>query len=140
MSPDGTTLLDSGAVVYTGPTAEGTKIFKLNGYYYISIPEGGVSRGWQTVLRSRNIYGPYEKKVVLEKGTTDINGPHQGAFVATPEGQWWFYHFQSDGAMGRGAPSGAGKLAGWVAAGRCRSRSQWHRGTGLRMEKAGGRR
>ena len=101
MSPDGTTLLDSGVTVYTGPTAEGTKIFKLADYYYISIPEGGVSKGWQTVLRSKNIYGPYEKKVVLEKGTTDINGPHQGALVATPGGQWWFYHFQSDGAMGR---------------------------------------
>jgi beta-xylosidase len=101
MSSDGTTLLDSGVTVYTGPTAEGTKIFKLDGYYYISIPEGGVSKGWQTVLRSKNIYGPYEKKVVLEKGTTDVNGPHQGALVATAGGQWWFYHFQSDGAMGR---------------------------------------
>jgi len=101
MSPDGTTLLDSGVTVYTGPTAEGTKIFQLDGYYYISIPEGGVSKGWQTVLRSKTIYGPYEKKVVLEKGTTNVNGPHQGALVATPGGQWWFYHFQSDGAMGR---------------------------------------
>ena len=101
MSTDGTTLLDSGVTVYTGPTAEGTKIFKLEGYYYISIPEGGVSKGWQTVLRSKNIYGPYEKKVVLEKGTTNVNGPHQGALVATAGGQWWFYHFQSDGAMGR---------------------------------------
>ena len=63
--------------------------------------EGGVSKGWQTVLRSKNIYGPYEKRVVLEKGTTSVNGPHQGALVATPGGQWWFYHFQSDGAMGR---------------------------------------
>lgn len=101
MSPDGTTLLDSGVTVYTGPNAEGTKLFQLDGYYYISIPEGGVSKGWQTVLRSKNIYGPYEKKVVLEKGTTNINGPHQGALVATAGGQWWFYHFQSDGAMGR---------------------------------------
>ncbi|HEY6900234.1 MAG TPA: glycoside hydrolase 43 family protein, partial [Puia sp.] len=88
MSPDGTTLLDEGVTVYTGPTAEGTKLFKLNGYYYISIPEGGVGTGWQTVLRSKNIYGPYEKKVVLEKGSTPINGPHQGALVATPAGQW----------------------------------------------------
>jgi beta-xylosidase len=60
-----------------------------------------VSKGWQTVLRSTTIYGPYEKRVVLEKGITPVNGPHQGALVATPGGQWWFYHFQSDGAMGR---------------------------------------
>jgi beta-xylosidase len=101
MSPDGRTLLDDGVTVYTGPVAEGTKIFKRNGFYYISIPEGGVERGWQTVLRSKNIYGPYEKKVVLEKGSTDINGPHQGAFVDTPDGKLWFYHFQMTGALGR---------------------------------------
>lgn len=101
MSADGTQLLDSGFTVYTGPVAEGTKIHKMNGYYYISIPEGGVAEGWQTVLRSKNIFGPYEKKVVLEKGSTPINGPHQGALVETPKGEWWFYHFQSDGAMGR---------------------------------------
>jgi len=101
MSADGKELLDDGRIVYTGPVAEGVKFYKRNGYYYISIPEGGVSTGWQTILRSRNIYGPYEKKVVLEKGSTDINGPHQGALVDTPEGEWWFYHFQSTEPLGR---------------------------------------
>lgn len=101
MSADGKTLLDDGLTVYTGPVAEGTKIHKLNGYYYLSIPEGGVERGWQTILRSKNIYGPYEKRVVLEKGSTDVNGPHQGSLVDTPDGDWWFYHFQSRGAIGR---------------------------------------
>jgi beta-xylosidase len=101
LSPDGKQLLDDGVTVYTGPVAEGTKIHKMNGYYYLSIPEGGVERGWQTILRAKTIFGPYEKKVVLEKGSTPINGPHQGSLVDTPEGEWWFYHFQSDGAMGR---------------------------------------
>lgn len=101
MSGDGRQLLDDGVTVYTGPTAEGTKIHKINGWYYLSIPEGGVAVGWQTILRSKSIYGPYEKKVVLEKGSTGINGPHQGSLVDTPDGRWWFYHFQSDGAMGR---------------------------------------
>lgn len=101
MSTDGTKLLDNGVKIYEGTIAEGTKIFKKNGFYYISIPEGGVSTGWQTVLRSKNIYGPYEKRVVLEQGKTKINGPHQGALVDTPEGQWWFYHFQSTDPLGR---------------------------------------
>lgn len=101
MSADGKQLLDDGLTVYAGPVAEGTKIHKLKGYYYLSIPEGGVERGWQTILRSKSIYGPYEKKVVLEKGSTPINGPHQGSLVDTPDGEWWFYHFQSAGAMGR---------------------------------------
>lgn len=101
MSPDGTKLLDEGRVVYTGPVAEGTKIHKLNGYYYLSIPEGGVETGWQTILRSKSIYGPYEKRVVLEQGLTDVNGPHQGAIVDTPYGEWWFFHFQQYKTLGR---------------------------------------
>ena len=101
MSPDGRKLLDEGVTVYTGPVAEGTKFYKMNGYYYISIPEGGVSTGWQTILRSKNIYGPYEKKVVLEQGTTNVNGPHQGALADTPSGEWWFYHFQATEPLGR---------------------------------------
>lgn len=101
MSADGTRLLDEGTTVYTGPVAEGTKILKKDGYYYLSIPEGGVGTGWQTILRSKNIYGPYEKKVVLEQGSTTINGPHQGAIVDTPDGQWAFFHFQHHDALGR---------------------------------------
>ena len=101
MSTDGKKLLDDGVTVYTGPVAEGTKFLKRDGWYYISIPEGGVESGWQTILRSKNIYGPYEKRVVLEQGTTQINGPHQGALVDTPEGEWWFLHFQHAGAIGR---------------------------------------
>ena len=101
MSADGEKLLDQGFTVYTGPVAEGTKIYKLNGYYYLSISEGGVGQGWQTVLRSKNIYGPYEKKVVLETGSTAINGPHQGAMIDLPNGDWWFIHFQSVWNVGR---------------------------------------
>lgn len=101
MSEDGKKLLDEGKTVYTGKVAEGTKFYKRNGYYYLSIPEGGVSTGWQTVLRSKNIYGPYEKKIVLEQGLTKINGPHQGALVDTPKGEWWFYHFQLVRGIGR---------------------------------------
>ena len=101
MSPDGKQLLDEGVTVYEGPIAEGTKWLKRNGWYYLIIPEGGVGTGWQTVLRSKNIYGPYERKIVLEQGSTNINGPHQGALVDTPDGKWWFYHFQETPVLGR---------------------------------------
>ena len=110
MSADGKTLLDEGVTVYTGPVAEGTKWLKRNGYYYLIIPEGGVGTGWQTVLRSKNVYGPYEKRVVLEQGSTNVNGPHQGALVevktpsGSPEGggrEWWFVHFQETPGLGR---------------------------------------
>lgn len=101
MSPDGRQLLDEGITVYEGPVAEGTKWMKRNGWYYLIIPEGGVGQGWQTVLRSRNIYGPYERKIVLEQGYTEVNGPHQGALVDAPDGSWWFYHFQETPVLGR---------------------------------------
>ena len=101
MSADGKQLLDEGTIVYEGPIAEGTKFVKRNGYYYLIIPEGGVGTGWQTVLRAKNIYGPYERKIVLEQGSTKVNGPHQGALVDTPDGSWWFYHFQEIPVIGR---------------------------------------
>ena len=83
------------------PVLEGPKLYKRDGYYYIFAPFGGVGAGSQAVLRSRQIYGPYEHRVVLAQGSTNINGPHQGAYVETPDGEGWFVHFQSDGAHGR---------------------------------------
>jgi beta-xylosidase len=105
MSPDATKLLDEGVLVYDGheqdETVEGPKLYKRNGYYYLFAPAGGVPQGWQLVLRSKNIYGPYERRVTLAKGSTDINGPHQGAWVDTPGGESWFLHFQDKDAYGR---------------------------------------
>lgn len=105
MNPEGTKILDKGTHVFDGhdshPTIEGPKMYKRNGYYYIFAPAGGVATGWQLVLRSKNIYGPYEEKIVLEQGSTQINGPHQGAWVDTPSGEDWFYHFQDVDAGGR---------------------------------------
>ncbi|KGO85111.1 glycoside hydrolase [Flavobacterium rivuli WB 3.3-2 = DSM 21788] len=105
MNPEGTKVLDKGVHVFDGhdkhPTVEGPKMYKRNGYYYIFAPAGGVATGWQLILRSKNIYGPYEEKIVLEQGSTKINGPHQGAWVDTPGGESWFYHFQDLDAYGR---------------------------------------
>lgn len=105
MNAEGTKVLDPGIHVYDGhnidDTIEGSKFYKRNGYYYIFAPAGGVATGWQVVLRSKNVYGPYERKVVLEQGSTKINGPHQGAWVETPSGESWFYHFQDVEAYGR---------------------------------------
>ncbi|POY35840.1 glycoside hydrolase [Solitalea longa] len=105
MNPQGDQILDEGVLVYDGheidPTIEGPKIYKRNGYYYIFAPAGGVSTGWQLVLRSKNIYGPYERKVVMDQGKSIINGPHQGAWVDTKTGEDWFIHFQDKEAYGR---------------------------------------
>jgi len=105
MNAAGTQVLGAGRIVYDGheldPTIEGPKLYKRNGYYYIFAPAGGVSTGWQLVLRSKNIWGPYERRNVMDQGTTPINGPHQGAWVTTASGEDWFLHFQDREAYGR---------------------------------------
>ena len=82
-------------------TVEGPKFYKRNGYYYIFAPSGGVKEGWQLVLRSKSVYGPYEWKTVLHQGNTDIHGPHQGGWVSDVEGNDWFMHFEDRYAWGR---------------------------------------
>jgi beta-xylosidase len=105
MTPDGTALLDDGQTVFDGtekqPTIEGPKMHKREGYYTIFAPAGGVAPGWQTVLRSRDVFGPYEDRIVMAQGNTEINGPHQGAWVELESGQSWFIHFQDRGPYGR---------------------------------------
>jgi beta-xylosidase len=105
LNAEGTRTLDEGVLVYDGhledPTIEGPKIYKRKSWYYLFAPAGGVSTGWQTVLRSKNIYGPYERKIVMHQGNTLVNGPHQGAWVSTESGEDWFLHFQDKEAYGR---------------------------------------
>ncbi len=108
MDPNGRRLLDSeGKVVIDGDqlpgyrTLEGPKLYKAHGYYYVFAPAGGVEHGWQSVFRSRSIEGPYESRIVMEQGATNINGPHQGAWIRTPQGTDWFFHFQDKRAYGR---------------------------------------
>lgn len=105
MNSEGTEVIGNDVMVFDGhaaqKTVEGPKFYKRNGYYYLFAPAGGVPTGWQLVLRSKNIYGPYEEKIVLAKGNTEINGPHQGAWVTTKTGEDWFIHFQDKEAYGR---------------------------------------
>lgn len=105
LSADATRTISPSRIVFDGheahETCEGPKFYKRNGYYYIFHPAGGVPTGWQVVLRSKNVYGPYEWKNVLAQGNSPVNGPHQGGWVDTPSGEDWFLHFQDVGAAGR---------------------------------------
>lgn len=82
-------------------TLEGPKIYKSRGWYWIFAPAGGVEDGWQSVFRSRSMQGPWEHRVVLAQGNTKVNGPHQGAWVDTPDGEDYFIHFQEKPLTGR---------------------------------------
>ncbi len=106
MSPDGLQILDKGAIIYNGAdhgdeTVEGPKWYKRQGVYWILCPAGGVKAGYQLALRSMDLKGPYERKIVLRQGGTPVNGPHQGGWVEDGRGGDWFIHFQDRGAYGR---------------------------------------
>ena len=104
MSADCRQLLGEGRELFHTPHhlyLEGPKVHKIAGWYYILCPGGGVQHGWQVAFRSRSIWGPYEEKIILEQGSTEINGPHQGALVDLTDGSWWFLHFQDCGPFGR---------------------------------------
>lgn len=106
MTPDGKSTIGQDRVIYDGhlenETIEGAKMYKKDGWYYIFSPAGGVATGWQVVMRSKNPWGPYEMRNVMDQGNTNINGPHQGAWIDTPDGkQDWFIHFQDKGPYGR---------------------------------------
>lgn len=106
LNKEGTAVISDPVLVFDGNdginhTIEGAKFYKRNGFYYLFAPAGGVISGWQLVMRSKNVYGPYEARIVMAQGKTDINGPHQGGWVDTPAGESWFLHFQDKGAYGR---------------------------------------
>lgn len=106
LNKEGTKVISDPVLVFDGNdgvnhTIEGAKFYKRNGFYYLFAPAGGVVSGWQLVMRSKDVYGPYEARIVMAQGKTDINGPHQGGWVDTPAGESWFLHFQDKEAYGR---------------------------------------
>ncbi len=80
---------------------EGCHFYKIGDYYYIYATYGGWPSG-QAVFRSKNVFGPYEEKMLVEK-TIDgkPNTVHQGALFDTPSGQWWTIMQEDLGAFGR---------------------------------------
>lgn len=92
------------SLVFTGDIRkglEGMHVYKINGYYYLYGTYGGLD-GIQVALRSRNIYGPYQQKVVIRDTTPGVNfGIHQGALIKTQTGEWWTILFVDSGPFGR---------------------------------------
>jgi len=77
--------------------AEGSQVFKVDGYYYvfnICWPSG--SSRTEIVYRSKSIAGPWEGKVVNKD-----QGVAQGGLVQMTDGKWMGYLFQDHGAVGR---------------------------------------
>lgn len=106
LNKEGTKAIGNPVIVFDGNgtenrTVEGPKFYKRDGWYWIMCPAGGVPTGFQLAMRSKSPYGPYESKMVLAQGKTNINGPHQGGWVHTSQGEDWFLHFQDKECYGR---------------------------------------
>ncbi|WP_146399617.1 glycoside hydrolase 43 family protein [Planctomycetes bacterium CA13] len=98
MSWDGREILDEGTLVYTGPGAEAAKIYKIDNTWYLFFAEwrgeGDKRDRKQIVLRSKtdSIYGPYDRKVVFERGNGIERSCSQGGLMQAPNGSWWYTH------------------------------------------------
>ena len=96
--------IGSDSLVFTGNIRgglEGTHVYKINGYYYLYCAYGGRD-GMQVALRFKDIYGPYEQKLLLYDTTQGINyGIHKGALIQTQTGEWWTILFADSGPFGR---------------------------------------
>ena len=120
MSWDGERLLDKGKVVYKGEGAEAAKIYKINGEYYIFLAQWIEGDRKQVVLRGESIYGPFEKRIVMEKAEGALRSVCQGALIQARDGSWWLTHqlVQHRGKI-------AGHFAGHSSEQSFEGRSQW---------------
>lgn len=87
----------------SGLAGEGSHIMKIKDYFYIFIiawPSG--SGRIELAYRSKNLFGPYEGKTILNSGVgTYGSGAAQGAIIDTPDGKWFGFVFQDHGGVGR---------------------------------------
>jgi beta-xylosidase len=100
MSWDGMNIEDEGTVFYKGTGAEASKIYKINNQWFIFLSEWSTTSDGQKedrkqiALRSKtnSIYGPYDRKVLLERGNDFVRSCSQGSLNQAPDGSWWYYH------------------------------------------------
>lgn len=78
---------------------EAPHIYKRDGWYYLITAEGGTGTGHAvTILRSRQLAGPYEvdPKFPMMTASDTPDWPLQcaghGSLVETPEGEWYMAH------------------------------------------------
>lgn len=104
LSADARSLLGPPRPVFQTPVGaplEGSHFYERNGWFYLCLTCRGYN-GIQLVLRSRDVFGPYEWRIV---SADDMNyagaGLHQGGFVELENGETWFFLFQDRDWVGR---------------------------------------
>lgn len=81
-----------------GRYPEGPHIYQKDGWYYMMLAEGGTEHGHQVnILRSRNLFGPYEPNRAnpilshfnMEMQGSEIQGLGHADLVQAPDSSWW---------------------------------------------------
>ena len=84
-----------------GRYPEGPHLYKINGWYYLMIAEGGTEYGhMETIARSKSPWGPFEScpnnPILTHRGVNAQNNPIQGTghadLVRATDGSWWMVH------------------------------------------------
>jgi len=82
-------------VIHYNKGAEGAKLIKRNGWYYLF---NAIPRTLSlTVSRARALTGPWETRPQID----DRSGGHQGALVDLPNGGWYGFVMTDAGSIGR---------------------------------------
>jgi beta-xylosidase len=133
MSADGACLLDAdvdamnregpqpsgeGTIIYDRPTSEASKIYKIDGLYYLFHNEvkDGVRVGM--MKRARHLFGTrpdgspgrpgapgaYEVRQIMRGAGPDDREPNQGGLVETESGRWYFVTHEGKGGFPDGRP------------------------------------
>ncbi|MDD2647443.1 MAG: glycoside hydrolase family 43 protein [Eubacteriales bacterium] len=80
-----------------GRCPEGAHIYKLSGYYYLMLAEGGTEMmHMETIARAKSPFGPYEGcpyNPILtnhnEHNENPVSGTGHADLVEAPDGSWW---------------------------------------------------
>ncbi|MBN1790453.1 MAG: glycoside hydrolase family 43 protein [Bacteroidales bacterium] len=81
-----------------GRYPEAPHIYKINGWYYLMIAEGGTEYGhMETIARSKSIWGPYESNpdnpILTHRGLPgqylQVQGTGHADIIEAHDGSWW---------------------------------------------------
>jgi alpha-N-arabinofuranosidase len=79
-----------------GSSPEGPHLYKINGYYYLMIAEGGTEYGHsETIARSRSPWGPFESNtrnpILTHRNfkASPIQGTGHADLIQAHDGSWW---------------------------------------------------
>lgn len=82
-----------------GSYPEGPHLYKIDGWYYLLIAEGGTEAGHMvTIARSKQPFGPFEpcphNPILTSRNIKPANPQNtgHGDLVQAPDGRWWMVH------------------------------------------------